>query len=276
MIKISRENLQEQGKWQRPARDFGEIPLTEHLEQQLIRLGQYESLCILAANKAHDFNNLLTIISGNITLIKMNSNGEPRISKWLEEAQEATAQASKLARQLLEIAKGECSAKKVCSIKEILQQSSSIALSTGDVNGIFNLHENLWKAYVDEGQIKQVIINLVMNAGQAMPDGGTLWIEADNIVIAQDNKELYQPGKYVKISIRDEGEGIPEEYHNNLFEPFFTTKEKGTGLGLSSSYSIIRNHGGYMNFISGINQGTTFNIFLPAVTGQENNQRREA
>jgi two-component system cell cycle sensor histidine kinase/response regulator CckA len=210
------------------------------------RLGKYESLCILAANHAHDFNNLLTIISGNLTLLKINMQGkDPRMEKWIDQAQESTIQAFKLAQQMISIVRQECAVKKVCSIKELLRSSGITVLHTSAVNGIFNIDEELWKVYVDEGQINQVILNLVMNAVQATPENGAVWIEAFNVEIGPDSIEKCKPGKYVNISIRDKGIGIPEEYQHNLFEPFFTTKKRGTGLGLSSSYTIIKSHNGY-------------------------------
>jgi signal transduction histidine kinase len=272
MIRKKVQGPAAQVEWLRPARDHGEIQITENLEQQLIRLGQYESLCILAANHAHDFNNLLTIISGNLTLLKMNLKGnDPRLDKWIDQAQDSTLQACKMAQQMISIVRQECAVKKVCSIKEILRRSGITVLHASRVSGIFNVDEELWKVYIDEGQISQVIVNLVMNAVQATLDDGSVWIEASNVELGPDSIEKCKPGKYVKITIRDAGMGIPEEYQHNLFEPFFTTKKRGTGLGLSSSYTIIKSHNGYINFNSKIGQGTTFNVLLPAVTEQGNN-----
>ena len=252
--------------WSGKASDQGEISLTDEVGERLIRLSQYESLCLLAAGKAHDFRNLLAIVSGNITLCRMKCDEHPQLIKWLEDAQEALIQANNLASQLLDMSRGQYRGKKVTPVKEFLQQTSEMALSAYNVLPTYDLADDLWNVFIEEGQIQQVIINLLMNAVHAMNNHGCVWITAANINVK--DKGCLEPGKYVKISIRDEGGGIPEEYWDGLFQPFFTTKAKGTGLGLSTSNVIVNQHHGYLNFDCD-DRGTTFFIYLPAVIEQD-------
>lgn len=258
--------MMETVKWEQPAQDFWDIQITERLEEQLARLSRYEALCIMTANNAHDFNNLLTIIEGNLQLIKMNLQDKDwRLKKWTEQIEDALKQARKLALHILHTSRDECTVKKVCCIKEMLKSSGTIALSSRNIMSIFSIEEDLWQVYVDENQISQVVINLIMNAIQATAEGGKMWIEAANEVLEAGNFAQYEPGQYIRITIRDKGRGIPPEHRDNLFTPFFTTKKNGTGLGLSSCYSIIKNHNGYISFSSRVNRGTIFNVYLPAV-----------
>lgn len=249
--------------WLRLASDYGEIPLTDEVNERLIRLSQYESLCLLAAGKAHDFRNLLSIVRGNISLSKMKYYDHPQLLKWLEDAETALAQAYSLANQLMNMGKGNYHGKKVIHVREFLQRTSEVTFSAYDVIPVFEISDDLWDVFIDEGQIQQVIVNLLVNAVQAMHNCGTVWIGAVNEEIKENNGYLAS-GMYVKITVRDEGGGIPEAYWGDLFQPFFTTKLKGTGLGLSTSNAIINQHQGYMNFVCD-HKGTTFMVFLPAV-----------
>ena len=249
--------------WLKLASDYGEIPMTTEVRQQLVRLSQYESLCLLAAGKAHDFRNLLSIANGNIALTKMKYEDHPQIVQWLEDAETALMQAYGLASQLLDMARGSYSGRQVIQVREMLEKTAQIALSASDVIASYEMDDEIWDVFIDEGQFQQVIINLLVNAVQAMNDRGQIWIAACNHTI-RESRGIFSSGKYVKITIRDEGGGIPEEHRKSLFQPFFTTKEQGTGLCLSSCYSIINQHHGYMDFTCD-HKGTTFMVYLPAV-----------
>ena len=154
--------------------------------------------------------------------------------------------------------------KKVSSIAELLKGTASLALSGSKVVSEFSFPDDLWLAEIDEGQIDQVVNNLVINANQAMAGGGKISIEAENVIVTAEDDVPLQEGKYIKISIKDRGTGIKEEYLQKIFDPYFTTKQTGSGLGLAITYSIIKKHQGYISVASEIGVGTTFTIFLPA------------
>ncbi len=150
------------------------------------------------------------------------------------------------------------------SIVNLLNESANFALTGSNVACKFSIPDDIWQVEIDKGQINQVINNLVINADQAMPEGGTLLIIAENVKIGDDNTLLLKPGEYVKIIVEDQGIGIPEKHLNKIFDPYFTTKTKGSGLGLATTYSIIKNHGGLITVDSELGVGSKFFIYLPA------------
>ncbi len=246
-----------------------DIALMGEIGERLIRLSQYESLCLLAAGKAHDFRNLLSIVSGNLTLSKIKYADHTQLVKWLDDSEAALAQAFDLANQLLDMSKSHYQSKKVVSLNGFLQQTTEMALGAYDVEPSYYLDDDLENVFIDKGQMHQVIVNLLMNAVQAMHNQGKIWITAINEEIKAAQGYL-APGRYVKISIRDEGGGIPEKYWGELFQSFFTTKDMGSGLGLSTSKAIVNQHQGHMDFICD-DEGTTFIIYLPAVLADPTN-----
>ncbi len=239
--------------------------ITEHkrIEEELIKTQKLESLGILAGGIAHDFNNLLTAILGNVSLIKAYSNLEEKGYRRLIEAEKASLRAKDLTQQLLTFAKGGAPVKKIIRIRELIKESGSFALIGSNVSCEFSIAADLWSVEVDEGQISQAINNLVINAQQAMPRGGEIRVRAENINNTGDVLTL-RKGKYIKITIEDKGIGIPREHLAKLFDPYFTTKQKGSGLGLATTYSIIKNHDGYIAVESDLGVGTNFYIYLPA------------
>ncbi len=243
------------------ARDMSERKKTE---EELLRAEKLESLGILAGGLAHDFNNLLTAILGNVSLAKLSAAEDVKARERLEEAEKASLRARDLTQQLLTFSKGGSPVKKAVSLKELLKDSSCFALRGADVRCEVSIPDGVWSVEADEGQISQVINNLVINADQAMPDGGTIRMWCENTVIAPGHSLPLQPGNYVVISVRDQGVGIPGEHLEKIFEPFFTTKPKGSGLGLATSYSIVKNHGGNITAESERGKGATFHIYLPA------------
>jgi PAS domain S-box-containing protein len=242
---------------------FRDVTEKRKMEQQLLRAEKLESLGILAGGIAHDFNNILTAILSNISLAKMYA-ADDKTTEKLSKIEKASIQARNLTHQLLTFSKGGAPIKKTISIPDVIKDSASFALRGSNVKCSFSMQDDLWSATIDEGQISQVINNLVINADQAMPEGGTIQIRTENVVVAPEDGLPLEQGQYVRISIQDEGIGIPEKYIPKIFDPYFTTKQKGSGLGLGTSYSIIKQHNGYIDVESDVGVGTTFHIWLPA------------
>ena len=243
------------------ARDITERKRIEEDEQ---KLGRLESIGTLAGGIAHDFNNLLTGIMGNISLAKRYIEPRSKAEERLLEAEKASLRARDLTQQLFTFAKGGTPVKKTVSIAELLEEATTFALRGSNVKCEFYFPDDLWLVEVDEGQMNQVITNLVINASEAMPEGGLLNIGAKNNVIQGQEALLLPEGKYVEITVEDHGIGIAKKHLGRIFEPYFTTKQKGSGLGLATTYSIIRRHDGYITAKSTPTAGTTFYIYLPA------------
>ncbi len=242
---------------------FRDITEWRKMEQELLRTEKLESLGILAGGIAHDFNNILTAILGNANLGKMYCT-EERVAEKLDKIEKASLHAKDLTQQLLTFSKGGAPIKKIVSVPELIRDSVSFALRGSNVRCHLSTARDLWPAEVDEGQISQVINNLVINADQAMPEGGIIKVQAENVIIAPEDRLPLHPGKYVRIAISDEGVGIPEPHLSKIFDPYFTTKQRGSGLGLATSYSIVRQHNGHIQVESEVGTGTAFTIWLPA------------
>ncbi len=244
---------------------FRDITLEKKAEEETIRIQKLESIGLLAGGLAHDFNNILSGILGNTQLARMVYEKGENIEKYLIGVEEATKSAAALTQQLLTFSKGGEPVKKQVDIKELLEETILFALRGSNVKSAFFIENKLWSVNVDAGQINQVINNLTINADQAMPNGGTLTIEASNVNVNDtDHIGNLKPGKYVEIKLTDQGIGIPEANLSKIFDPYFTTKQKGSGLGLASSYSIIEKHEGIITVQSKVGKGTTFTIYLPA------------
>jgi PAS domain S-box-containing protein len=240
-------------------------------EEEMLKTSKLESLGILAGGIAHDFNNILTAIFGNISLAKMMAEPESRVFYRLAEAEKASRRAQDLTRQLLTFSKGGAPIKKVASIAELLKDTARFVMSGSNIRRAFDISEDLWIVDIDAGQISQVIHNLVINAQQSMSQAGTIGIRAENVTVGGKTGEAGLPltdGNYIKISIQDQGSGIPEEHLDKIFDPYFTTKEKGSGLGLTTTYAIIKKHDGHIAIKSSVGVGTTFSIYLPASKGK--------
>ena len=242
------------------ARDITEVRM---MQDELAKADKLESVGLLAGGIAHDFNNILTAILGNISLAQMDIDSNDEAFEKLAEAEKATMRARDLTQQLLTFSKGGTPVKKMASVVEILRDCVGFALRGSNIRCELSLPDDLCQVEVDQGQIGQVIHNLIVNADQAMPEGGTIFMRAENTPVKQEDTVPLIPGKYVKITVKDQGVGIPEEYLPKIFDPFFTTKKKGSGLGLATCYSIIRNHDGHIEVESASGQGTTFRVYLP-------------
>ncbi|HEY6362442.1 MAG TPA: ATP-binding protein [Vicinamibacterales bacterium] len=246
-------------------RDITDEALVEHERAKSARL---ESLGVLAGGLAHDFNNILMGVTGNLSLAQsMVSPDNKALLARLTNASAACARARGVTNQLLTFAKGGAPVKKTASIRELVTECTRFALSGSPVKPAFDVHPDLWAADVDTGQVGQVVQNLVLNAMQAMPKGGVLEVALHNIDLDAASIPADAPlvaGKYVRLSVRDTGTGIPAEVLNRIFDPYFSTKEKGSGLGLAISYSIVRAHGGAITVESEIDVGSCFTVYLPA------------
>jgi PAS domain S-box-containing protein len=246
-------------------RDITEIRM---MQDELIKNQKLESLSVLAGGIAHDFNNILTGILGNISFARALLDESHRAAKILREAEKASERAADLARQLLTFAKGGRPIKKTVSVQLIIAASASFALRGANVSSVIEVPDNLHAIEADEGQISQVFGNIIINAVQAMPDGGSITITAENTVLDVANTASMPPGEYVKISFADTGCGMPDDIRKRIFEPYFTTKSGGNGLGLASANSIVDKHGGHISVRSAPGRGATFDILLPAADGK--------
>ncbi len=243
---------------------FRDLTEQQAMQEELAKAEKLESVGLLAGGIAHDFNNILTAILGNVSLAKMDIPPGSEPFERLDAAERASMKATQLTHQLLTFSKGGLPVKNVTSVKELLAEWSTFALRGSNVRCEFNIEEDLWASEIDSGQIGRVISNLIINADQAMPNGGTIHIGAQNYVAVQDGTQTLKPGKYVRITVSDQGQGIPQEHLNRIFDPYFSTKATGSGLGLTTAYSVIKRHDGHISVESKVGEGTTFSVFIPA------------
>ncbi|MGH7884382.1 MAG: ATP-binding protein [Thermodesulfobacteriota bacterium] len=243
---------------------YEDITERKIMEEELIKNQKLESLGVLAGGIAHDFNNLLTGILGSISLARMELESDNLSTKRLKDAEQASLRARDLTFQLLTFAKGGEPLKRVIDISNLIEETTVLSLRGSNVGYEFYLDDNLWPIKADEGQISQVINNIVINADQSMQDGGVVRVYANNISVDDLSPLPLTQGNYIKVEIRDSGIGIEKIHHSKIFDPYFTTKKSGHGLGLASAYSIINKHNGYINFDSVPNKGTSFYFYLPA------------
>lgn len=240
-----------------------------NLQEQLLGAQKLEAVGRLAGGLAHDFNNILTGIQGSVALLLLDVRPDhPHYTK-LKRIEDHIKRGANLTRQLLGFARGGKYEVKAFSINDLIRKISSIFLETHkEIEADFQLSGDLHPVEADSGQIEQALLNVLINAGHAMPRGGHLHIETVNLTIANSDAKAFEvePGRFVKISISDNGCGMDKETLKRIFDPFFTTKaqEGGSGLGLASAYGILRSHGGIINAYSEPGQGSTFNIYLPS------------
>ena len=243
-------------------------------EEDKLNYERMESLGILAGGIAHDFNNLLTVILGNISLFKMKSLKQEKNLELLSEAEKACQQSTDLTLQLLTFAKGGKPFKEVISIVPLLKDTVIFAMRGSNVRHELDLPDDLWIVEVDGGHIRQVVNNLVINAQQAMPNGGTVSLRCENKYLTQEEGLPLNIGPYLKITVKDHGVGIHKDQLNRIFDPYFTTKAQGNGLGLATSYSIVRRHNGHISVESEPGQGTAVSVYLPAIPGMALSEKK--
>ena len=228
-----------------------------------VRMEKLESIGVLAGGIAHDFNNILTSILGNITLAGMSPQSPEKITRRLEEAGKAVDRATNLTQQLLTFSRGGSPVKKTASILELVNDTCEFAARGSNVRCEISVPEDIYPVDVDVGQISQAISNFIINAEQAMPEGGVIDVRLDNVLVNERHGLSLKNGKYLKLSIKDQGVGIPAKIVPKIFDPYFTTKQKGSGLGLATAYSIVKNHDGLITVESEPGVGTTFHVYLP-------------
>lgn len=239
-----------------------DITEKKRMAEELQKAQQIESIGLLAGGVAHDFNNILSAILLNTQIAKRQK--EKDIQKYLDGIEKATYRATNLTHQLLTFSRGGAPIKGVVSISNLLKETAEFALTGSNARCKFSIPDDIFSTEVDKAQISQVINNLVINASQAMPEGGIIEIKVENLILGKGHSLPLKEGKYIKISIKDSGIGIPKEDLPKVFNPYFTTKQRGSGLGLTTAYSIIKRHNGYINLESDLGVGTTFYIYLPA------------
>lgn len=242
---------------------FRDVTERRQLEDTRFKLQKLESLGTLAGGIAHDFNNLLGGLYGYIEVAARHSKDE-RVSGYLGKAQVSIYRAKSLTSQLLTFATGGAPVRSSTSLLQMIEDVTNFSLIGSNVTCSFDTPTDLWHCNIDKEQVSQVLSNIVINARQAMPNGGTVLVSAANIYLKDNEIDSMTEGEYVKISIKDSGIGIPNEMQKKIFDPFFTTKKTGRGLGLAVSYSVIKKHDGCIDVDSEPGKGTVFNIYLPA------------
>jgi PAS domain S-box-containing protein len=254
--------------------EFRDITERKRVEAEHQKLEKLESIGTLAGGIAHDFNNILTGLYGNVALAKMKLASDHPGFRFLETAEKSMGKATFLTNQLLTFAKGGAPVMESLSLGSLVEDVVNFNLSGSNVKPVISLADNLWMAKVDQGQIKQVFATLTINARQAMPDGGHLYVTMENTEIAVNVIRGLDRGKYLHITVTDEGPGIAPEHLDRLFDLYFTTKQTGSGLGLATTYSIINKHKGHISVISPPGEGTTFTLYLPATAVTETSSRQ--
>jgi len=241
-----------------------DLTRSKRIQEESFKAEKLDSIGVLAGGIAHDFNNILSIMLGNVQLMKIKIDAGEDIGKFLNRLEETITRATGLTQQLLTFSKGGEPVVEVASIKDLIEELVPFTLTGSNVISEITTEDDLHLVEMDQNQISQVLTNIIINAKQAMPSGGTIYVDAMNVIVESgDLIGKLEAGEYVKISIRDEGIGIPEKIIDKIFDPFFTTKSSGSGLGLATCYSIIQKHKGYITVNSVRGEGATFTIYLP-------------
>jgi len=246
------------------AANLGRALIRKRAESDLLKADKLQSVGTLAGGIAHDFNNILLGVFGNISLAKEYLTKEHPSYALLEEAEESMSRAARLTKQLLTFAKGGVPVKKNVDLGALAKEIAQLNLAGSALKLVFRQAADLWQVEGDEDQLKQVFANLVLNARQAMPHDGHLFITLENANLGESSIDGLCHGRYVKVTVQDEGTGIDPKVFDKIFDPYFTTKHAGRGLGLATVWSIITKHGGHIGVVSKLGKGSTFNFHLPA------------
>jgi len=245
---------------------FRDTTMTQKYEQEQLRSQKLEAIGNLAGGIAHDFNNIVTGILGNISLAKLETPGYTPLYTNLSKAEEAIYRARSLTQRLLTFSRGGAPVKRVVAIGPLVRETTEIMLTGSRSKPTFSIPPDAWSVEADPDQIAQVIQNLVLNADQAMPEGGIIGVTVSNTTLGEGSTLPLPPGHYVAISVTDQGQGVPEDIQSQIFDPYFSTKAEGTGFGLSAALSIVKKHGGIIDLHSRHGEGACFTVYLPAAT----------
>jgi PAS domain S-box-containing protein len=251
---------------------FRDITDAINVQEERAKASKLASLGLLAGGIAHDFNNILMAVMGNVSMARVTIPMSGPAASALAEAERACVHARHLTWQLLTFSKGGVPLKKTLPVSRVLTDSASLAVRGSNVTCTFNIAPDLWAVHADQGQLVQVFNNLLINAQEAMPHGGVVDIAAENVFepgLRWEYALRVEPGPYVRISFTDQGIGILQEHLGKIFDPYFSTKQRGSGLGLATTYSIVKNHGGYVSVESKPGHGTTVYVNLPASLNRE-------
>ncbi len=243
---------------------FRDVTEKRKMEEELLKTKKLESIGVFAGGLAHDFNNLLTAVLGNISLARATTATDTVLAERLQKIETATLRAKGLTQQLLTFSKGGAPVKKLSGIADVVRDSVDFPLRGSNIKREYIFSPDLWAAEVDEDQLSQVIQNLVINAGQAMPDGGCLTVFGENITLDDNSHTGLLPGRYLRITISDQGHGIAPEDQEKIFDPYFSSKDSGSGLGLAVAYAIMKKHDGLITVESVPGAGASFSLYLPA------------
>lgn len=258
---------------------FQDITERKKIEAELLKAQKLDSIGVLAGGIAHDFNNLLLGVLGNVSIAKNYLKPGEKAFDLLDKVENAALRSKDLTKQLLTFSRGGEPLTEPSHIEQLIRDSAGLVLRGTDVSCKFLFPRNLWPVEADQGQLAQVINNVILNARQAMPSGGAITVSAENAVIDAATALPLKPGEYVKITVKDRGIGMTKKVLGKVFDPFFTTKKKASGLGLAISYSIIKKHRGHIAAESKAGEGSTFYVYLPSAIEQsyaEGAQRNSA
>jgi PAS domain S-box-containing protein len=252
-----------------------DITRRKRTEAELIKSRKMESVGILAGGIAHDFNNLLAVIVGNTSMLKLNCSSDPRIFSFVDNVEKASAQAADLAQKFITFSEGGWVMRKEIKLAKILEDTAHLSPEIEQIPFQITIPPDLESIYADERQLRQVMTNLLLNAHEATTNNDNnkkIIVTARNITLEQENQFSLKDGKYVHISVIDNGRGIPPELLEKIFDPYFSTKDtvsqKGLGMGLAICYSIAKKHDGHIAITSEVEKGTTVDLYLPVFDNQ--------
>lgn len=241
-----------------------DISRVRKMEEEMTRTQKLESVGILASGIAYDFTSLLSSITENIRLAIINADQRELLRDALQRAQGASLCAKDLTKQLLALSRAAFPVKRAVALGGIIREHADLVVRGSNILCNLNIAADLWDVEADEGQIGTAIGSILLNAVEAMPQGGTLTIDADNTAVSPDELPSLSGDRYVRISVSDCGAGIPQAHLQKIFDPYFTTKPDRSGMGLAISYAVVRNHEGHIQVESSPGKGTVFHIYLPA------------
>ncbi len=264
-----------EGEFQRTHCIFQDVTERKRREEAAVKMRNLESLGLLAGGIAHDFNNLLTGIFGNVELAEsLLEEGDARAATCLREAKEIAERARDLTLELLTFSSGGAPVRRAGDLAPLLRGAAAFVVDGGNIDCNLDIDDALWPAYFDADQINQVIYNLLINAVEAMDGSGTVTLGAENISVEEGSPLPLASGQYVRITIADDGCGIPPNRMGKIFDPYFTDKEtnetRGAGLGLAVCHSVLQRHGGYIDVESEVGVGTTFHLYIPVAPPEAN------